>query len=189
MKLVVLLSGGIDSAVLLVSRLLAGDECLAVSFDYGQAHRRELAAAERIAEHYGVDHTVITLPPGILRGAAVIEGDAVVPARNLLMLSIAAAIGENWGAGGVVFGANKDDINGFPDCRAEFITAMDEAVRRGCTNCVSVDAPLHDFTKTEVVALGRRLAVPLDLTWSCYRGLANPCGECGACQLREEALN
>ena len=187
-RFVVLLSGGVDSTVLLASLRRRGDTCLAVSFDYGQSHSRELRAAAAIADHYGVEHEVVTIPRNVLCGSAISGADAVVPARNLVMLSLATAIAERWGGTAVAFGANKDDLNGFPDCRPQFIESMDEAVYRSGIKCKSVIAPLVHLSKTEVIELGKHLDVPLHSTWSCYRGREEPCQECGSCQLREKAL-
>lgn len=186
MKLVVLLSGGIDSTVLLACMLHQGHECVAVSVDYGQDHFRELAAAKEIADHYNVEHVIIKT--GVLNGHAISQNDSVVPARNLVIISLAVAVADTHYATAVAFGANNDDFNGFSDCRPEFIEALDEAVYRSGITCKSVLAPLINDTKKQVVELGKQLDAPLHLTWSCYRGGNQPCGQCGACNLREKAM-
>lgn len=182
MKTVVLLSGGVDSTVLFGLRSET-DECLALTFDYGQTHRRELKAAAAVAGHYKAEHQIAKLP--WLDGAAISRADAVVPGRNFAMLAAASVIGLSWGATAVVFGANADDRVVFKDCRPEFVEAMNDAAFRG--GCPGIYAPFIGITKTEVVALGRAIGAPLHLTWSCYQGGEEPCGHCGACVLREAA--
>lgn len=193
MKSVVLLSGGIDSTVALA--LTHAD--VALSFDYGQTHWRELGAAERIANHYGAVHHVLSIKglvgPSSLTGVDAIpethatEPDATeVPGRNLVMISVAVAFAQTWGYECVVIGANADDRAGYPDCRPEFITALDDATRAGY--CVGVWAPLLKMSKRDIVERGRQLGIPFDLTWSCYRGGNEPCNRCGACQSRNEAM-
>lgn len=178
MKTVVLLSGGIDSTVLLGLRS-STDECLALTFDYGQTHSREIEAAAAVAVHYEVEHQIAKLP--WLDGAAISHSDAVVPGRNFAMLATASVIGLSWGASAVVFGANRDDIIGFQDCRPDFVEAMNDAAFRG--GCPGIYAPFIGMTKAEVIAYGHEISAPLHLTWSCYQGGDEPCGQCGACEL------
>lgn len=192
MKSVVLLSGGVDSTVLMAVRHKADDEITAVTFDYGQSHAREIRSASAVAQHYQATHYILGLSD-ILHGSALTgqgtipEGHAddpdatFVPGRNLIFLSIAAGLADEIGASAVMFGANKDDFGGYPDCRPKFLTAMDEAISLGTRNGVSVAAPLMCLTKRQVVQLGTELDAPLGLTWSCYHGGDKPCGVCGAC--------
>lgn len=195
MKTVVLLSGGVDSTVLMAVRHKAGDDITAVTFDYGQSHRREIRAASAVAEHYQARHYILglrdVLHGSALTGQGVIpEGHAdspdatFVPGRNLIFLSIAAGLADEIGASAVLFGANADDFGGYPDCRPKFLTAMDEAVSTGTRNGVSVSAPLMSMTKRQVIDCGHELNAPLELTWSCYRGGDVACGNCGACVSR-----
>ena len=186
MKSIVLLSGGIDSTVALAHTKAE----LALSVDYGQTHRRELTAARAVAKHYGVEHHEINLDldiPCALTGKGTIpdthatELDATfVPARNLLLIAVATAYANAWGYKSVVIGANADDNAGYPDCRPSFIRYMDDAARAGYG--VGVWAPLAPITKRQVIAYGRQLGIPFELTWSCYRGGAEQCGRCGACE-------
>lgn len=197
MKSVVLLSGGLDSTVALDYAIRNKSECVALSFDYGQTHIRELDAARLIAEHYEVEHHVIPLF-GLLTGSALTgneeipeqhaeEPDATeVPGRNLLMIAAAVAWASSNGYEHVVIGANADDRAGYPDCRPDFITHLDEATRAGYG--IGIWPPLLKMTKRDIVAMARLYDVPLDLTWSCYRGGAEPCNRCGACQSRNEAM-
>jgi 7-cyano-7-deazaguanine synthase len=173
---VVLLSGGLDSAVCLA----LNPDAVTLSIDYGQPHAQsELDAAARVAQHYGVEHVRADASLPTLHA----PGDAsmLVPGRNLVLLSLAAALAEARNLRRVVFGANADDRDGYPDCRREFIDAA-RAV-------MPVEAPLLDMSKEQIGALARRLAVPVDMTWSCYYPAAGePCGTCDACKSRERAL-
>lgn len=200
---VVLLSGGIDSAVVLAGSMPHVAACL--SFDYGQRHgRREGNAAARIAEHYGVRRVVFRLPfigehfkSALLKGGAKVplahyedpsQAATVVPFRNGILLAIAAGYAESIGAGEVLLGCHRGDAAIYPDCRPAWVTAMGEAVWRGTERKVKLRAPLIDLTKAEIVARGRELRAPLELTYSCYLGAEEHCGECGACRERAEAL-
>lgn len=186
MKAVILLSGGIDSTVALAHTKPE----LALSVNYGQTHRRELDAARAIAHHYGVEHHQVDITldiPCALTGAGLIpethaeQPDATfVPGRNLLLIAIATAYANAWGYGAVVLGANADDNRGYPDCRPKFVETLSEATRQGYG--VAVWAPLVRMTKRQIIAYGRELNIPFELTWSCYRGGSKQCGRCGACE-------
>lgn len=198
MKAVVLLSGGLDSAVLLADRVRHGDECRALTFDYGQRNRyREVGAAAEVAEHYGVRHTVIPLDRRIF-GLSALLGNSEVPdghaeepdatevvGRNMVFLSCGAAYAASAGAACVLFGANAGDRAGYPDCRPEFIRHIGDAGYY--SHGVRVAAPYMFADKAEITRLGVELGAPLDLTWSCYNDFAGPCGRCGACVSRREA--
>lgn len=197
MKVVVLLSGGIDSTVLLADRVARGDDCLAVTFDYGQIHVREVDAAEKIANHLQVPWRMVWLPLGgsaltgqgdIPNGHAETIDATYVPGRNLVMIAIGASFAERFSASVVLIGANIEDAAGYPDCRPKFITAMDQAVSLATARGISVSAPYLSRTKAEIIARGRELEAPLSLTWSCYRGEPQPCGRCGACEARQAAM-
>lgn len=202
MNAVLLLSGGIDSTVALAQAIHAGsDIAAALTFDYGQQHHREIVAAGDVAAHYKINHQIIDLRRALSVTSALTDTaieipekhaedvDATfVPGRNIVMLAVAIAYAENICAGAVIIGSNADDNAGYPDCRLEFITAIDEAARLGTTSQVGVWAPLVRMTKTDIVALGRQLDAPLQLTWSCYRGGDAQCGRCGACESNRDAL-
>lgn len=200
MKTVVLLSGGLDSTVVLAEAIDNGDEVVAISFDYGQTHRgQELAAAKKIAAHYDVRHRIVgmasALVPSALTGSYDIPDkhaeqpdSTTVPGRNLMLIATAAAIAEAEGAREILVGCNADDYAGYADCRPEFIEAADRVVKFSTEWRVGVRAPLLHRTKRRVVALGRRLDAPIEMSWSCYRGGVEPCGRCGACESRDEAL-
>lgn len=194
MNHVVLLSGGVDSAVLL-AHVLATEPggVRALSFDYGQRHRRELDASAAVAAEYGVPREVVTLPPELFRGSSLTGGDGattgtptVVPGRNAVFLSVAVATAARDGGKWVWFAPHAGDRDVYPDCRGEFVEAFAAAALSGYG--VGVFAPFVGLTKRQVVARGRALGVPFDLTWSCYAGGEKPCGTCGACVGRAEAF-
>lgn len=194
MRSLVLLSGGIDSTVALAQ---TGAD-LAISVNYGQTHRRELDAARSVAKYYGVEHhelditAALDIPCALTGSGAIPESYAespdatIVPGRNLMLIALATAWASAWGYGSVVIGANADDNRAYPDCRPQFIEALSEAAQSGYG--VAIWSPLLSMTKRQVVERGRDLGVPLDLTWSCYRGGSVPCHRCGACQSRDGAM-
>jgi 7-cyano-7-deazaguanine synthase len=189
MKAVVLLSGGIDSTVALAhTQATAG-----LSFDYSQTHIRELDSARAIAAHYGIEHHVLDITSALTGSSALTTGQGsipdghaeqpdstLVPGRNLVMLAVATAWAEARGFSTVVIGANADDRGGYPDCRSEFLEPLGQATRAGYG--VEIWTPLLRMTKRQIIEHGRLLKVPLDLTWSCYRGGEQQCGRCGACE-------
>lgn len=193
MKTVVLLSGGLDSAVVLASMLSNQHPCEALTIDYGQRHRREIQSARALAEHYGVGHTVVSLDPALFTGSAltgavdVPKGVALqpdetyVPARNTVFIALAAARAEATGAQAVAFGANKDDAAAYPDCRRKYVEALRDVLNEGTATSLWLMAPLLADTKADILAKAKRLHVPTHLTWSCYVGGDEPCGQCGAC--------
>lgn len=199
---VLLLSGGVDSLTLLAK------ECnerrpprLCVTFDYGQKHAREIEAAQNIAVEYRVlFHSVVKVPLVCMYGSA-LTSDAPVPHahyadpaqqatvvnnRNLVFLSLAAALGKRiHGDEEVLFAAHAGDAAVYPDCRPEFVEAADRAIQLGCG--LRVRAPFLSMTKRDIVTLARTLKAPLHLAWFCYEGGREPCGKCGACVERAEA--
>jgi len=188
---VVLLSGGLDSAVAL-AMTGGGVDCLTV--DYGQTHVREIESAHAVAKHYACTHTVVHLDPVLFGGSALTGDQAIptghaetpdatyVPARNTVLLALAAARAETVGAKRIVIGANADDAAGYPDCRRAYIEQFRDVLTLGTIGHVWVAAPIIHLTKTEIRSLAIDLDVPVELTWSCYRGGDTPCGQCGACQ-------
>ncbi len=199
MKAVVLLSGGLDSSTALAQAVRQGNDCVALTFLYGQNHAaRESEAAGRIAAHYGVPQRVVELPDLFGGSALTGTGDlperpaespdaSVVPGRNLMMVAAGAAYADGIGAGAVVFAANKDDEAGYADCRKDFVLPLRDAVQAGTAHRVWLHTPFLHSTKAEVVQSAMLLGMPIALTWSCYRGGAEPCGRCGACLVRAAA--
>lgn len=204
MTTAVLLSGGLDSTVLAAHAADGGGLGLAVSFDYGQRHRRELASAAQVASHYRVEHLVIDLRPvlgacpptssALLGGIDVPEGHyaeatmaaTVVPGRNLLMIAAAAAVAAGRGLTGVAIAAHAGDHPVYPDCRLEFLQAAGGALLTGYG--LHLLSPFATLSKAAIVSLGATLGAPLDLTWSCYVGGDRHCGRCSTCVERIEAF-
>ncbi len=207
---VVLLSGGLDSATALAIARHEGFACHALTFDYGQRHRFELAAAERVAEALGaVEHRVVKLDlsaAGGFGGSALTDEIEVpkdgpasgsipptyVPARNTIFLSIALGYAEVIGAFDIFIGVNAIDFSGYPDCRPAFVEAFERLANLATAAGASgrgrfrVRAPLMEMTKGQIIRTGLGLGVDYSLTHSCYDpspgGLA--CGACDACRLR-----
>jgi 7-cyano-7-deazaguanine synthase len=209
-KAVVLLSGGLDSATTLYDAMHKGFSCTCLSFDYGQRHRRELAAARRIAARAGCAHQIvkISLP---WKGSSLLDKNmslptagqrqsvskripnTYVPGRNIIFLAFALSCAEAIGAKAIFIGANAVDYSGYPDCRPSFYTAFRRVVLTG-TKCgadrqpVRIMTPLINKTKAGIVDLGGRLKVPFELTWSCYKGGSQPCGRCDSCYFRQKGF-
>ncbi|WOJ97967.1 7-cyano-7-deazaguanine synthase QueC [Congregibacter brevis] len=208
-KAVILVSGGLDSTTVLALAREQGYECYSLSFDYGQRHRAELFAAERVSKTLGdVEHKVVRLSLDSIGGSALTddsidvpeeasEGIPVtyVPARNTVFLSIALGWAEVLGAQDIFIGVNAVDYSGYPDCRPAFIEAFQQlanvATRVGVEGgSYEIHTPLMDLGKDDIVKLGARLGVDYSQTVSCYQatddGLA--CGVCDACRLRREGF-
>ena len=212
MKAVILLSGGLDSSTVLYQAKADGCECYAISFDYQQRHRRELDSAAAIARVAGVvAHQVITFDLRQWGGSALTddgidlpEGRSLsemasqipvtyVPARNTIFLSFALAYAEAIAAERVYIGVNALDYSGYPDCRPDYIQAMQEVFRLGTKQgregqAIAIISPLLELHKTEIIQLGNKLGVPWQHTWSCYAGGEKACGVCDSCQLRLAAF-
>lgn len=205
-RALVVLSGGQDSTTCLYWALETYAEVSALSFDYGQRHRVELDAARRIAAGAGVTHECI-LMPGLFRGTSPLtdasraveryadvdalptEGveDTFVPGRNILFLSVAANRAYVAGADALVIGVAQEDFGGYPDCREDFIRAMEAALSLGLDRALRIETPLMHLNKAETVKLARRLPgcwAALAETHTCYEGEVPACGHCHACLLR-----
>lgn len=207
-KAVVLVSGGMDSAVTLALARDAGYACHALSVAYGQRHASELAAAARVAALLGaVEHKTVSVDLRSIGGSALTADIEVpehsdahgerdipatyVPARNTIMLAIALGWAETLGSNDLFCGVNAVDYSGYPDCRPAFIEAFERlanlATRAGVDgNALQVHAPLVAMTKADIVREGIRLDVDFSATVSCYRADAEgrACGRCDACVLR-----
>ena len=200
---VIIVSGGMDSITLLYDR--KDEIALGVSFDYGSNHNaREIPYAKMHCERLGIRHITIGLgfmhqyfKSSLLDGAdAIPEGhyaddnmkSTVVPFRNGIMLSIAIGIAESNGLDQGFIANHGGDHTIYPDCRPEFIRAIDSAATAGTFNGVRVVAPYTDITKADIARIGKRLGIDYTETWSCYKGGDIHCGKCGTCVERKEAL-
>jgi 7-cyano-7-deazaguanine synthase len=204
MKAVLILSGGLDSTTLLYRMLSDGYDVRALTFNYGQRHRREIDCARNISEKLSVTHEVVDLSciTGLLGNSALLgKGEVprchytedaarqtIVPNRNMIMLSVAAGYAEAHEVPEVFYAAHRNDSTIYPDCRKEFVEALKPAITLATAwHPVELRAPFVDMTKAEIVRLGLELRVPYEMTWSCYRG-EMPCRECPTCIEREEAF-
>ena len=202
MKVVVLVSGGLDSTVLLADQIAKGRGCVAVSFDYGQKHIRELTSARLVAGFYNAEQVVVPLT-GIFGPSALTSEDRGIPVghyeddsmkatvvsnRNMVFLSIAIALAITRGASEVAYGAHGGDRAVYPDCRTEFVDAMREAAALCDEPGIVLSAPFVEMSKADIVRRGVELGAPFGLTWTCYDGGVVPCGKCGACVERAEAF-
>ncbi|MEM8758507.1 MAG: 7-cyano-7-deazaguanine synthase QueC [Planctomycetota bacterium] len=213
-RAVILLSGGLDSATVLAAARSHGLVCHTLAFDYGQRHRHELAAADRISSELGaLDHRVMTIDLRALGGSALTDDRidvpkhdranqvaadipvTYVPARNLVFLSFATALAEVLGASSVWIGVNAVDYSGYPDCRPAFIESFARtallATKAGVQGAaLRIETPLIELSKAEIIRLGHSLGVEYGLTHSCYdpntAGLA--CGRCDSCLLRKRGF-
>jgi len=190
----------------------------AVSIDYGQRHAKELHAAGLICRQMGIKHHIIKLPSDLLGGVMLTDKTAelpnvsyadlppgisptYVPFRNGLMLSLLAAYAQKWVMGEgkplpehryatIYFGAHAEDAenDAYPDCSVDFFEYMSKAINEGTYGDVNFEAPLIKMFKKDIVALGMKLGVPFDYTWSCYKGERLHCGTCPTCRARKEAF-
>ena len=212
MKAVILLSGGLDSSTVLYQAKADGCQCYAISFDYQQRHRKELNSALMLANTVGViEHQVVNFDLRQWGGSALTDDKinlpqerslaemadhipiTYVPARNTIFLSFALGYAEAIAAQRVYIGVNALDYSGYPDCRPDYIQAIQEVFRLGTKQGrsgepIKIIAPLIDLKKTEIIQLGNQLGVPWHLTWSCYAGNDIACGVCDSCQLRLAAF-
>jgi len=210
-KAVVLLSGGLDSAVTLYYARDKGYECRCLTFDYGQRHRREIAAAFQLTKSAGVVIQVIELP-FLPKGSSLLDPElempagrtaedirnsseipnTYVPARNTVFLSLAASYAEAVGASRIFIGAHHEDSSGYPDCRREYLEAFNRVLelgtRAGIEKRLSLEFPLLDKAKKDIIRLGLELGVPFEHAWSCYSGGEKPCRECDSCVLRAKGF-
>lgn len=200
---VIIVSGGMDSITLLYQK--KEEIALAISFDYGSNHNaREIPFAQMHCEQLGIKHITINLDfmhqyfkSSLLEGAdAIPEGhyasdnmkSTVVPFRNGIMLSIAIGIAESNALDEVLIANHGGDHTIYPDCRPEFINAINNAAIQGTYNNVNVVAPYTNITKGEIARIGAKLGIDYSQTWSCYKGGEQHCGKCGTCIERREAL-
>lgn len=215
MRVLVLVSGGIDSTTCLALAVnqYGKENVSALSMYYGQKHNKELECAKKVAEYYGVDymeldlslifkesncsllsHSTEEVPKESyakqLEKTKGVPVSTYVPFRNGLFLASAASIALSRECSVIYYGAHSDDAagNAYPDCSEAFNKAMNDAIYLGSGEQVRIEAPFVQMTKKDVVAKGLELKVPYELTWSCYEGHEKPCGVCGTCIDRQKAF-
>lgn len=210
-KAVILLSGGIDSTTCLALAKSQGFECYALSFNYGQRHNIELAAAKKIAAHFAVKkHQIIQISYGELGGSALTEFEiqvpeyqaseqipvTYVPARNTVFLAMALGFAETLDASDIFIGVSSIDYSHYPDCRPEYIEAFQQlaalATKAGVNgNAVHINSPLINLTKSDTIKLGTSLGVDYAMTISCYQATADglACGTCDSCHFRKKGFS
>ena len=205
-RAVVLLSGGLDSAVTLYFAKAKGFECSCLTFDYGQRHHREIEQALKVARaaHAGVKVIKISLP---WKGSSLLNKQlkvpefsgsraipsTYVPARNFIFLSFALSYAEAIGAKAIFIGAHAQDYSGYPDCRPEFYRAFTLAAKRGTkagveNRAIKIETPLINKNKAGIIKLGLKFNVPFELTRSCYRETKAPCNKCDSCYFRSKGF-
>ncbi|MFT5083466.1 MAG: 7-cyano-7-deazaguanine synthase [Lentisphaeria bacterium] len=211
LRAVILSSGGLDSTTVIAIAQSQGFECYSLSFDYGQKHRAELVAAQRVARELGVvEHKVVKLDLRTIGGSALTD-DAIlvpdaepagtgipvtyVPARNTIFLSVALGWAEVLNADAIFIGVNAVDYSGYPDCRPQYIKAFQSmanlATRAGVEGAIlKIHTPLIDLSKADIIKAGMRLGVDYALTVSCYQANdeGEACGRCDSCSLRAKGF-
>ncbi|MBI4668808.1 MAG: 7-cyano-7-deazaguanine synthase QueC [Elusimicrobia bacterium] len=210
-KAIVLLSGGMDSATALYWAKSQGYACHCLIFDYGQRHKKEIASAKALAKKSGSTFQVIPVKFGWNGGSSLLNRrkklpsrrldkigansipSTYVPARNTLFAAYAISAADARGAEAVILGVNALDYSGYPDCRPNYIKALEKTARLGTKRGIQgktlrILTPLIKKTKAQIVELGAKLRVPWELTWSCYQGGAQPCGRCDSCRLRAKGF-
>lgn len=206
MKGIVIISGGLDSTTLLYWVLKHGYEPHALSFDYGQRHKKELDFARKTCGKLGVYHKIVDLGSiqELLKGSALTSESVevpeehyshesqkitIVPNRNAIMLNIAIGYAVSIGADEVFYAAHYNDRTIYPDCRWEFVESIKISAKLANDNPrLKIVAPFVHKTKAEIVKIGSELGVPFEDTWSCYKGNEKACGVCGTCRERIEAF-
>lgn len=197
---VILLSGGLDSAVTLYYAKNKGYKLTALIFDYGQRHRKEVAFAIRLARLNSLKYYVIKIGLNWAKSSLTRRGIRVplnrrlqspeipltyVSGRNIIFLSYAASLAESINAKVIFIGAHVEDYSGYPDCRPEFLKKFEKAINEGLKyKGLKIISPLLNKGKKEIIKLGLLLRVPFRYTWSCYKGQNIPCLECDSCRFR-----
>lgn len=205
-RAVILLSGGLDSATTLYFAKDKGFRCHCLIFDYGQRHQKEIQSAKKIARIAKCPFRIIKislpwkgsslLDKNIKLPAVKARGDiptTYVPGRNIIFLSFALSFAEAIKAKAIFIGAHAQDYSGYPDCRPEFYKAFSGVIETGTKagvdkKNVEIKTPLINMTKAGIIKLGMKLGAPFELTWSCYKGGAKPCGVCDSCYYRQKGF-
>ena len=203
MKAIILLSGGLDSAVAAAwAKQEWGQDCLALCFQYGQRHDKEISQSHVLADYFGWPWKLLTIEIPAQSALTDKTKDvnqqvrglpaSFVPGRNLIFLSYTASVAYRFEALDIVGGWNAIDYSGYPDCRHEFLMDAEIAINSSLgitTPCVTVHPPLIDLNKKQIIQLGQELKVPFKMTWSCYEGWDKPCGVCASCKFRAKGFS
>ncbi|MGX5914421.1 7-cyano-7-deazaguanine synthase QueC [Aliidiomarina sp. Khilg15.8] len=203
-KVVVIYSGGMDSFTVLNRALEDGYQVFAVSFHYGQRHHRELDAAREVCAKLGVEHKVVDIRSinTLLSGSSLTDDievpeaeyatsnmtSTVVPNRNMILLSLAIGYAVSIKASKVYYGAHAGDHDIYPDCRPEFVAAMNDVSQIANYEAVSIHSPYLTQSKADILADGIRMGLDYSQTWTCYNGREKACGRCSACRERLAAF-
>lgn len=204
-RAVVIYSGGMDSYTVLHRALNEGYEVYALSFDYGQRHRRELDVARQVCESLGINHQVvdITAIHALVGNSALTDASqpmphgnydddnmqsTVVPNRNMILLSLAIGYAVNLEAPCCFYGAHGGDHAIYPDCRPEFVERMNDVAAIANYQAVSIEVPYLHADKADILAEGLAMGLDYANSWTCYEGGAKACGQCGSCRERLEAF-
>ena len=207
MKIVCILSGGMDSTTMTLDYLNDKSNTIkAITFNYGQRHLKEIEYAKKFCIDYEIEHKIINLDSitqcledsALTSNIEVPEGHyqdknmrlTVVPNRNMIMASIAAAWAISIKYDAIALGVHSGDHAIYPDCRDVFIAVLEKTINLGNYKGIQILAPFIDLSKKEIALIGRNYDFNYDkYTWTCYKGLEIPCGKCGACVERQEAIS
>lgn len=198
-KVVLILSGGLDSTTLLYYLKSIDKDVVCLTFDYGQKARKELECAKEICNILDVEHYVFDVSSimELLKFSSLIDvendktdvpKDTVVPSRNTILLEFATAFAISNDCKEVYYGAIKGDIGDYPDTTPQFLKQINELNKVNNYDYIPIKAPFIDKEKSEVVKISLELNVPLEKTWSCYVNEDKPCGKCYSCKTRIEAI-
>lgn len=203
-KVIVIYSGGMDSFTVLHKAIEDGKSPMALSFDYGQRHKKEVDYAARVCAELGIPHKIVDISAinSLVGGSAltddidVPEGhyeepsmkQTVVPNRNMILLSMAVGYAVSENASKVYYGAHSGDHAIYPDCRPEFVNKMNDVCAIANYEPVEIVTPYLTVSKTAILTDGLRMGLDYSKTWTCYNGREQACGKCGACQERLEAF-
>lgn len=205
-KAVVIYSGGMDSFTILNKALKEGYELYALTFNYGQRHSKEIEFAKDVCAELGINHRIIDITAinQLLQSSSLTTSSSidipeghyeaanmkstVVPNRNMILLSLAIGYAVDIGASKVYYGAHSGDHAIYPDCRPDFVHAMNKVAKLANYEPVDIVTPFLNSSKTEILADGLSIGLDYGKTWTCYNGREKACGKCGSCIERLEAF-